>query len=210
MQVWRSHEGIHLPASSTSPGSDPLIANVLKCVQLSLDQFIAGSDPAAGRKVVLSNLIDPSGNPAPDTKDKIVMMLANVVQETTISTYNAARRTDDGDFAIKSPPIYINLYVFFYMNMSGRNYDQALGALTATISFFQQNPNFDKQNLPDLNPTIDRLTFEFASLDPLELNHVLGQFGVSYMPSVMYKVRLLPFDGSAVSGTVAAVESVQS
>jgi hypothetical protein len=114
----------------------------------------------------------------------------------------------NNDYAITSPPLYINLETLFYANMSKGNYHSGLAAISEVISFFQQHRYFTQQTLPDLDPVIDKLNFEMRNLDVLDVNHVLGQFGAKYLPCVMYKVRLLPFDGPAISGRVAEVQGI--
>lgn len=138
------------------------------------------------------------------------MILASIFHETTISTSTPTRQSKDGDYVTKSPPLYVGLNVIFYANMSHNNYDQGLSAISSTISYFQQNPSFTQRSLPDLNPAIDRLTLEFKNIDLLDWNHVVGMLGANYMPSVMYKIRLLPFDGRAIGGRIPAVEGMRT
>lgn len=188
----------------------PILANALECIRRSLDEYLFDPSANVPSKVVLSNLIDPNGKSVPGTQDKIVMILASIFHETTISTFTPTRQSENGDFVTKSPPLYVGLYVVFYANMTHSNYEQGLSAISSTISYFQQNPSFTQQTIPDLNPAIERLTFEFKNVDLLDWNHVVGMLGVNYMPSVMYKVRLLPFDGRAIGGRVPAVEGLRT
>ncbi len=45
---------------------------------------------------------------------------------------------------------------------------------------------------------IEKLVFEMASITPEQLNNIWGSLGAKYMPSVVYKVRMLTFDNNIV------------
>ncbi|MEA3066482.1 MAG: hypothetical protein QOJ27_2943 [Sphingomonadales bacterium] len=86
----------------------------------------------------------------------------------------------------------------FMANFSAKNYPEGLEAISLVISFFQQNPCFTQSNAPDLGPEIDKITMEMSNLDASELNHVMGMLGTKYLPSVFYKLRMLPFASTAM------------
>jgi len=100
--------------------------------------------------------------------------------------------------ALIPPPLYIDLYVLFYANFAERNYAEGLDAISRTISFFQQNPRFTRDNLPGLDPAIDKLTFEFFNLDLQTQSRLMESMGAKYLPSVYYKVRMIPFHNEVV------------
>lgn len=198
-----------MPTRNITKGKNDLILNVLSSVCGSLDQHLKNANGTHDERVVLSNLFDQSGKPVAGTDNKIVMMVANISHDTTVATYTPTRQEKSGNFAVKSPSLYVLLDVMFYANMAKGSYDLALAEISEVISFFQQNRFFTPRSLPDLDPAIKKLAFEMRNLDLLDVNHVLGQFGAKYLPSVMYKVRLLPFDGPAASGQVGDVQGVQ-
>ena len=69
---------------------------------------------------------------------------------------------------------------------------------------------FNHQNLPDLDPSIEQLTFEIVNLGPHELAQVMALAGVKYLPSVLYKVRMIPFASDAMKAEVPAVTSTKA
>ena len=107
-----------------------------------------------------------------------------------------------------APPLYVNLHVLFYANFSGKQYHVALDAISSTISFFQQNPVFHQDNSPTLDRQIDKLSFEFSNLDFAEMSQLMGMIGATYLPSVVYKVRLIPFTDNSVAGDIPLVQDV--
>lgn len=186
------------------------IRQTLEAVRKRLNQFIRAADPGELEWVLLSNLVDPSGTPYQEANNRLVMFLANVARENTIGTYNPTRPAEGNRHAAVAPPLYVDLYVLVVANFYNENYKVGLDLLTLTLSFFQQNPFFTPDNLPDLPAGVDRLTFELANLPPTELSYVLGLAGVKYLPSAYYKVRMLPFQSDAVQKEVPAVQGVQT
>ena len=77
-----------------------------------------------------------------------------------------------------------------------------MNIISWTLSYFQQNPKFNQQSLPGLDPSIDQLTFDLQSLDTTDLNYLMGLLGAKYLPTAFYKVRLLTFDARVAQGTV--------
>jgi Pvc16 N-terminal domain len=184
------------------------IRGTLELIRRRLNQFIQNADPRPEDWVILSNLVDQSGNPFEGAKDKIVMFLANLKHETTISTYNPNVAARNG-YSVVAPPLYIDLFLLFYANFYDNSYPQGLGAIARTISFFQQNLWFTHATLPGLDPAIDKLFFELTNLDLIDLNFLMGLTGSKYLPAVYYKVRMIPFQAGAVEEQVAAVQGLQ-
>jgi hypothetical protein len=160
--------------------------------------------------VILSNIVDDSGNMTDRVKDKVVMTLANIQRETTVSTYNSAVAVRGETYASVAPPLYINLFVFFYAAFTDQSYSDGLWAIERTISFFQQNQWFTHANLPGLDSAIQKLQFELANLDVVDANYLVGMMGAKYLPSVLYKVRTIPFQAGAVMAETPAVQGVSN
>jgi Pvc16 N-terminal domain len=186
------------------------IQTTLELVRQKLNEFFRNADPKEDDWVILSNIVDHEGHPYEPAKDKVVMCLANIQYETAISTYNRTTPVKGDQYAIVAPPLYIDLYVLFLANFYNKNYPEGLGMISRTISFFQQNPWFTHDNLPGLDPVIDKLTFEMTNLEVTGLNYLMGLMGAKYLPSAFYKVRMIPFAGEAIQGQVPAAQGVQS
>lgn len=186
------------------------IQTTLELVKQKLNEFFRNADPKADDWVILSNIVDHEGHPHDPAKDKVVMCLANIQHETTISTYNRATPVKGDQYAVVAPPLYIDLYVLFFANFYNKNYPEGLGMISRTISFFQQNPVFTHDSLPGLDPVIDKLTFEMFNLDMTGLNYLMGLMGAKYLPSAYYKVRMIPFDSAAMQGQVPAAQGIQT
>lgn len=187
------------------------IRATLEAVRQRMNEFMQAAMPRPGEEwVVLSNLVDADGKAYDGARNRVVMFLANVQKETTISTARGMVPAGDSGYSQVAPPLYVDLFVMVTANFYDAGYPEGLTALTQAISFFQQNPWFTPATLPALPPGVDRLTWEMANLEPMALSHLVGLAGVKYLPSVFYKVRLLPFNGGATQAQLPAVQGVQT
>jgi hypothetical protein len=186
------------------------IRHVLELVRQRLNEALRNALPRTEDWVVLSNLVDVDGRAYEGAKDKLVMFLANIQHETVISTYTRTQPAKDDRYAVVAPPLYIDLYLLFMANFQDRTYAEGLALISRTISFFQQNPYFTPDSLPGLPADITKLQFEFTNVELTELNYLMGLAGVKYLPSVYYKVRLLPFADDALLATVPGVSGLRT
>ena len=184
-----------------------IIATTLDLIRGRLNDSIQNLDRRNEDWVILSNIVEMNGRPYETAANKIVMCLTGIADEKMISTYTASARGTKGDYAQVPPPLYIDLYLAFIANFQNQRYDDGLVALSRTISYFQQNPWFSHDNLPPLDPSIDKINLEFINLNNADVNYIMGMLGVKYLPSAFYKLRLLPFAGTAMTAKASAVGS---
>ncbi len=186
------------------------IEDALVRVRDKLNEFFRNIHSDTDDRVMLSNILDHENRFNSPTRDKLVMFLANITHENSISTYNRNVQVSGDRYAVVAPPLYIDLHVLFLANYYDKNYVEGLGIISETISFFQQNPYFTHDNLPSLGPDIDKLTFEMVNLDITDLNYLMSLAGAKYLPSVFYKVRMLEFQSGAMQAEVPAAQGVQT
>lgn len=166
-----------------------MIYQALAAVAESLNEYLKNRYSHSDNMLVISGLITPEGKMAVSTPDKMLLTLVNIEQE---------RLTQKQFNAVPDRPVNLYLYVLFSAYFSEENYIEGLKCLSSTISFFQTNPVIQHFNAPALNSAIDKLCFEIVNLKTMELSQVWGMLGGKYMPSVMYKVRMVPVkDGQA-------------
>jgi Pvc16 N-terminal domain len=172
------------------------IKNALELFRDRLNGFIRGATQRNEDVVVLSNLMNSDGARALVAQDKIVLSLANIHLSTnpTISTRGVSSGDEDARF---SPPVFTDLYLLILANFATGSYSCGLDLISRVIAFVQDNPVLDHSNVPGLDHDIDSLSFEFVNLDASQWSHYLRMAGVSYLPAVMYKLRMLPFRGDA-------------
>jgi len=174
-----------------------MIKRALTVIQKLSNQYLQNLDRRGDDWVVLTNIVEHDGTINEHSRDKIVMAVYNITKENVISTYTPARPGGDS-FAVVQPPIYIDVHLMFMANFTGKTYVDGLAAISRLISYFQQNPWFTQSNAPDLGPEINKITLELESLGAVEANCIMGMLGTKYLPSVYYKLRMLPFAAPAM------------
>ena len=102
-------------------------------------------------------------------------------------------------------PIHLNLYLMFASYFSGSNYQEGLKFLSKTINYFQGQSVFDHQNSPGLDRNIDKLVLDIQNLSIDELSNLWGILSGKYLPSVLYKVRMVSYDENAVKGQTSVI-----
>jgi hypothetical protein len=66
--------------------------------------------------------------------------------------------------------------------------------ISATISFFQFNYVFLSKEYPALEKLVDKLVFELLKTDYQNAHYLWNALGARYMPSMIYKLRMLTID----------------
>jgi hypothetical protein len=95
--------------------------------------------------------------------------------------------------------VNINLYLLFSAYFNSNNYAEALRFISFVIAYFQSHNVFTRANSSGLDQKIDKLIMEMADVSTEQLNNIWGTIGAKYMPSVLYKMRMLTFDDSIIS-----------
>lgn len=110
------------------------------------------------------------------------------------------------DIVYKNPKLFLNLYVLFSVNLS--IYAESLKRLSLIIQFFQYKNVFNTVNSPALPGGITELVLDLITLNYQDLNNLWGIMGAKYIPSVMYKVRLVNVDENFINGTAGLIREV--
>jgi hypothetical protein len=158
--------------------------------------FTARLGPATPDRVVLGNiarLADNDGNSGGNSGDNGVAMLSlvNVEEDRVARNPENFRRLDDR-VIYRSPQIHLNLYVLFTAHTPA--YATALETLSYIVQCFQYRRTFDPTLNPNLDPRIEKLTVDLVSMNFEQVNHLWSTLGGKYLPSALYKVRMVKLD----------------
>lgn len=186
-----------------------MIDSAITILAARLNQFLKRTFDLPEDIVVLSNILEQNGSVAPHVNNKLVMFLVNIEKDTTPARRDSGHRSVDRH-GLTHPPVHLNLYVMLAGHFTGSTYPEALKFISHAISFFQRQPVFDHQSSPDLDPRIDRLVLEIENLDLKDLSSLWSILSSKYLPSVLYKVRMVTFDAGDVVRHVPAVKEPQS
>ena len=169
-----------------------MIHNLLPVVGAELNSYFKSRFDIDEDRLLLSNLINPDGSLAVEGSNKVVCSLVNIHEETTLKS-TAGISSFGGGFAATGPDININLTVMFSAYFSGKNYAEALKFLSGVIYFFQSKPVFTTSNTPGLSSNIEKACFDLTTMSYHDLNSVFSMIGAKYMPTAIYRIRMLTF-----------------
>lgn len=178
-----------------------MIDNVLKFTASEVNKYVIRKtdpalDPSITKWVELGNVVkvqdaDANGD-ADSLKGKAILSLVNIEEDKISKSPNNYFRTND-TIQYKNPKVFLNLYCLFAV--SNKDYEKALAHLSLIIQFFQYHNVITHQtnpsNDPRLDPKVDKLIFDLITLNFEQLNHLWGTLGGKYLPSVLYKMRLI-------------------
>jgi hypothetical protein len=165
-----------------------MIDLVLPIIVGEMNVALQRSFPSAGgdKMVVLANLMDQSGNLNDFGDDKIVCALVNVQEEQVKP--NAVRHASH----TKNDPVFLNLSVLFAAYF--KDYTTSLKSLSAVVGFFQDHQVMTPQKTPALAGVTDKITAEIINLETRDLSSLWGMLGAKYMPSIIYKLKIITID----------------
>ena len=184
-----------------------MIHNFLPIVGEELNDYFKSKFDINEDRVIVSNLINQDGSIAVEGNNKVVFHLVNIEEETTLKA-SSGTSSYAGGFGSSGGNINLNLTVMFSAFFTGKNYVEALKFLSSVIYFFQSKPVFTQSNTPGLTPNIEKVVFDIISLEPRDLNSIFSMMGAKYMPSVIYRVRMLTFSSDNIDDVIPAISGI--
>ncbi|ACN14432.1 hypothetical protein HRM2_13210 [Desulforapulum autotrophicum HRM2] len=158
----------------------------------------------------LTHVANPDGTLAIND-DSLAMTLVNIEEERTIKSQIPFIKTPDGRIIHVNPEIKLNLSVLVSANFT--NYKTGLEYLSGAIHFFQSKNVFTPQDTPDLDPSIEKLIVEMDSLNLEQQHHLWGLLGAKYLPSVLYKIRLIVIQEAQAfdeTGPISGIDIIET
>jgi len=169
-----------------------MIGKVLVCLRKRLDDYLRaelaepGDDPTADKLVFLDG----------DKMDQISFqegavseLVINVEEERQLRPADPYAAVQDGRPQRKQPDLRLVLHVLFVARF--KQYDIAWEHLAKVIEYLQTHRTFERDAYPDLPAGVDKLTFELVTQSFTEQNDVWNALRTTYLPSALYRVRLV-------------------
>lgn len=144
----------------------------------------------AEEKVHISNLTDNTGK---TISKELTLTLVNIDEERLLRNQNLYQETEEGTFAKVNPEINLNLYCLITSNFGDKetDYEESLKFLSLAASFFQARNVFNHATAPNLDIGIRQLIVELQNLSFEEQNNLWSFMGASYLPSLLYKIKMI-------------------
>jgi len=185
-----------------------MVDSALNHITAQLNQFLKNMFDLTEDVVVLSNILEQDGNVGPQVNNKLVLFLVNIEKDAVPGRINNGSLVGSGRAVESYPPIFLNLYVMVAAHFN--KYSEALKFISNAIGFFQRRPLFDHQNSPDLDRRIDRLVLDIENLDIKDLSTLWGVLSGKYLPSILYKVRMVTFDSGDIKTQIPTFKQPQT
>ncbi|MFK8006928.1 MAG: DUF4255 domain-containing protein [Saprospiraceae bacterium] len=182
-----------------------MIYSALNYMVEQLNLFLLNRFSVQDRKAILGSIVDESGTIPEENKNKIILSLVNLEHDTN-RQYATVNQYDGNKNIQYNQPYNFNLDILITALFS--NYDEALKFLSESIYFFQAKHVFTHENSPELDSQIEKLTVELIKLDYSEMQNLWTALGTKYMPSVLFKVRMLSFQSNDIKSISTAIQVV--
>lgn len=182
-----------------------MINQAISLLTTSLNQYLRRQFDLAEDVAIPSNIVEHDGAVVPHTNNKVLISLVNIEKQAIQGNLRHNAGASDGKSESSYPPVHLNLYLMFTANFSGTNYAEALKFLSQVVGFFQSNPVFNHDNAPDLDRRIEKLTMDIENLNMKDLSSLWTIISGKYMPSILYKVRMITYDGGEIAARIPKV-----
>ena len=161
--------------------------------------------------IILSNVsqlneTQPSSGGNDVDPQNAFISLINIEEDRISKSPENFVRALDGSITYKSPKIFLNLYLLFAVNLS--SYPESLKRLSYIIQFFQYQNVFTPLSSPSMPEGVDELILDLMTLSYQDLNNLWGILGSRYLPSVMYKMRLISINEDFVLGGAGLIQKI--
>lgn len=166
--------------------------------------------PAGIPRVILGNIATLSD--AGITESNVLLSLVNIEEEVLRrNPENYIKRNTSVIY--RNPPMHFNITIVFGAflrneNDLGTNYEGSISKIQTVIGFFQRQNVFEHTTFPDLPVGIEKLNFELINLNLEQLHHLWSMLGGKYIPSVVYKMRMVAIDEAFESPAVPLITQI--
>ena len=177
-----------------------MIHNALNFIAQEINRYLNNAGGTANDKLVVVTSIVSNGDLAIPGKT-IGLTLMNIEEDRVAKDQRVTVKNALGEIETRNPDIYLNLFILISANFDAaktedptEDYLEGLKQLSQIITFFQGKSVFTQSNSPLLaliDPSIERLSVELFSFNFEQMNHFWSIVGHSYLPSVLYKIRMI-------------------
>jgi hypothetical protein len=187
-----------------------VIDRVLEHLASHLNSHFRRRFDVAEDVVVISNLLELGGGPVTVAANKLVLFLSGVERDTVAHRATSLPMTYSNGVIQNAAPVYLNLLVMCAANFSGSHYPEALKFLSGAIAFFQGNPVLDHQNTPGMDARLERLALNMENLSSHEMHSLWSIHGGRYLPSALFRVRMITLDAGTVRSRDPVVRQTET
>ncbi|MEO8416252.1 MAG: DUF4255 domain-containing protein [Ginsengibacter sp.] len=193
-----------------------MIDQVLKFIAKQMDGYLQVQQgkstlilPGSPPYVILGNVSQIGTADSNNLNNHVIVSLINVEEDRIsrpVNNYVKVNQQTGPRVVYKNPPVFLNLLVLFTAYYT--DYSSSLQLLSSVVRFFQYKNVFNSVNAPDLPQKVDEIIFDLTTLSYQDLNNLWGVMGSKYLPSVVYKLRLIIISEDFAEGSAALLKEI--
>ena len=184
-----------------------MLDTAVEFLKVELNTFLLTRTNSSAVEVALSLVVDDAGKYA-IKEGSIGATIINIEEERAVKTHLPHYQYINGQHRVLEPELRLNLYLLFAANL--KLYDQALKYISYILTYFQAHPSFNASEYPALDPKIEKLVVELQSFTFEQLNQIWAYIGGKYLPSVIYKIRMVVLQDEAATAIQPPLTKLQT
>ena len=154
----------------------------------------------------VSQLNSDSGNATNGDSNAAAFLTLVNMEEDRISKSNDNFIRKDRNIIYQNPEVHLNLFLLFSVQLP--SYTEALKRLSFIIQFFQQQNVFTPLTSPAIPTGVEQLILDLYTLSLSDVNNLWGVLGSKYLPSVMYKMRMITISENFAQGDGGLITTI--
>lgn len=175
-----------------------MIYETLHSIVRELNEYLQATFKVNEACAILNAVLNQDGTIPEHCLNKIVLSLVNLEHDSN-TPYNPVYKGGTSEYEEMYTPFNFNLDVLVTSIFENKNYDEGLKFLSQSLCFFQGKPVFSPDNTTHMSNEIRQVSVELIRLSYHEEHSLWGAMGARYMPSVLFKIRLVSFQSGAVN-----------
>lgn len=168
-----------------------MIEKSITLIESRLNNYLRQKFSLEDNIVIASNFVDSNGSVEKDIENKVVISLVDLEQEKFLKNVNTFRLPDPVKGQI-AKPLNLSLLLLLACNFNSKNYKTGLKYLSNIIFYFQEISVFTATNSPEIYKLgIQKISLEMYHPDSDFRSSLWSSLGVHYLPSIIYKIRIV-------------------
>lgn len=182
-----------------------MIDKALTFLRTELNEYLKQKMSSTTDMVELTAFVKQNGDLEIDT-GMVGMMVVNVEEEKLFRSIAPQTVQVGTNYTMVNPELKLNIYMMLAANHT--SHVEALKMLSNTILFFQGRNTFTNVESPALED-VEQLMLDLYTINFEQQNQLWASLGAKYMPSVMYRIRMLIMNDQLVRDTAPAVSTFE-
>ncbi|MBK7214296.1 MAG: DUF4255 domain-containing protein [Bacteroidales bacterium] len=184
-----------------------MIDLALSFLRDELAAYVLARTNSTSVDVKLTSLVNEAGKYA-FGDETIALSVINLEEDRTFRAQVPEYNYVNGQHVKLNPELKFNIHLMAAANFT--IYSQSWKAISLVLSFFQSHSSFSSTENPALDPSIERLSVELETLSFEQLNQVWAYVGGKYLPSAVYKIRIVVIQDEEIAGVQSPITSIKT